>query len=387
MALPRPAALQVATDLLGLRPALRGRGRGCDGADVGVVALGGRARFLLPLASPAVTRAACLAYVRLRDQPTVAQRVAVATAFRLRGDRFVAPSRLRADDGPDGLLAHIADQVGQPQVAVAMGLGTVDAVWKPTLHVFDTAGTPLAFVKVGLGPVAASLVAREAEVLARWADHPDPRIVVPRLSGTSTWRKVPLVLVAPLPADVRRLPAPVSAWPVHTLDDAVADRPLAAAEWWTSRRTITEADTGADTCAGAGAHAGRGTPTVAQLLDRIEQRHGGVDLQWARWHGDWVLWNQARCSRGLVAWDWEYSEPAAPAGLDEVHGRYQQVRVVDGRPINDALAAARRAAPTRWLADAHVAMLLTRDAELARLAGEPTADSTQLRLAAAEALW
>ena len=92
-----------------------------------------------------------------------------------------------------------------------------------------------------------------------------------------------------------------------------------------------------------------------------------IDHAWARWHGDWVPWNLARCSRGLVAWDWEYSEPAAPVGLDDVHGRYQQHRVVQRRSVADALSQA--AAPSRWLADAHVAMLVARDAELGTLAG------------------
>jgi len=365
---PRSNALEVATDLLGLQPVTAGAAD--DDATLAVVAFAGRPRFLLPVVSPEATHAACLAYVGLRNRATIAQRFAVAGAFRLGAGRGVAPNRLRADDGPDGLLAHIAARLGRREVAVAMGLGTVDAVWKPTLQVFDTDGTPLAFVKIGLGPVAGALVAREAEALARWADHPDPRLVVPALLGTSTWRQIPLVMVAPLPPDVRRLPAPVSAWPVCSLDAPVSDGPLAVAEWWTTRRTAAE----------------DAQPTVAELLERIEERHNGQDLPWARWHGDWVLWNQARCSGGLVAWDWEYSEPAAPVGLDEVHGCYQQRRVVDGRPIAQALAAACAAAPTRWLADAHVAMLLTRDAELSRLAGKPTTDSSELNRAASEAL-
>ncbi len=110
--------------------------------------------------------------------------------------------------------------------------------------------------------------------------------------------------------------------------------------------------------------------------------HDTADHAWARWHGDWVPWNLARCHLGLVAWDWEYSEPGAPVGLDEVHGAYQQARVAEGRSIAEALRAAHHGAG--WVADAHIAMLITRSAELERLLGAPPADQAEL-LAAARA--
>ena len=85
-----------------------------------------------------------------------------------------------------------------------------------------------------------------------------------------------------------------------------------------------------------------------------------------------------------------------------MHGAYQQAHVVEGRTIAASLQVARRAAhrfvgspapgsadgepsdgtDARWLADAHVAMLITRDAELERLAGEPPAARPELLAAA-----
>ena len=370
------SALAVATELLGLRPVDAGRGPAA--AHFGVVRFRGRERFLVPLGWPAATRASCLAYVGLRSPSTRVSRRLVAEGLRrgaLRpGGRSASVEHHQGDAGAEGLSSHLAAALGQPEVAVAMGLGTVDAVWKPTLQVFTPDGSPLAFVKVGRGPVAAELVSREAEALARWAEHPDPRLVVPGLLGTTTWRGLPMVLVAPLPADARRLPAPVSPWPVRALDGPVPDTPLDRAPWWTTRRAI----------AGAGDTAADGE--LDALLSRIEARHGGTPRPWARWHGDWVPWNLARCHLGLVAWDWEYSEPGAPVGLDEVHGRYQQLRVGQARPVAEALAGAGASAPSPWTADAHLAMLLTRNAELVRLGGAVPGDDAEIRRFAAAAL-
>lgn len=364
-------ALSVATELLGLAPARRAEGP--PGGRFGVVSFQGRPRFLLPLGWSDAARAACLAYLGLRDRGTRITRRAVAAGLatglleRSGGGRWGALDHCVGDLDADGLLVHLARELDQEQVAVAVGLGVVDAVWKPTLHVFAPNGTPLAFVKVGRGPVAAELVGREAAALARWAAHPDPRIVVPDLLGATTWRGLPMVLVAPLPTDARRLPGPVSPWPVRTLDDPLPDTALSDAPWWTSRVDAAEA---------------AGDTTLEKLLQRIEDRHGCEDRAWARWHGDWVPWNLARCRQGLVAWDWEYSEPGAPVGLDEVHGRYQSERVGRRRPVAEALDAARSVAPSPWAADAHLAMLVTRDAELVRLGGDPSTDAHEIRVAA-----
>jgi hypothetical protein len=169
-----------------------------------------------------------------------------------------------------------------------------------------------------------------------------------------------------MPADVRRLPAgATSPWPVRQLDPPLPDGSVATAPWWTERRR-EHAD----------------VPEVDDLLDRIEARHGTEVHAWARWHGDWVPWNLARCHRGLVAWDWEYSEPGAPVGLDEVHGRYQVERVARGAGVDAALRTAHGAVADPWLPAAHLAMLVTRHARLARLAGTEVGDHRAVLAAA-----
>lgn len=365
------SSLDALTALLDLRPPRPGDGP--DRTHLGVVAGRSGPRFLVPLDFPDASPEACLAYLGLRSAKTRASRGAVGLALRFGLDRLVVRDVLTADTGPESLLALLDDLLEdtdeEPGLAVGVGLGRIDEVWKPTLQVFRPDGTPAAFVKIGLGPVGDRLVATEAATLAAWRDHPDPRLVVPDLIADTTWNGLRLAVVAPLPLDSRRLPsgsAP-SAWPVRELDGPEQHATVEGAGWWTQRRAA---------CADQ--------PAVDAILDRIEERHAGGEHAWARWHGDWVPWNLARCHLGLVAWDWEYSEPGAPVGLDEVHGTYQQAHVAEGRSIAESFAVAHTG--DRWLADVHVAMLVTRSAELERLLGRPPADQPELFGAATDAI-
>ena len=367
----RPAsALAAVTDLLDLRPAATALADGPGRTRLGLVAGRAGPRFLVPLGHPGAAPASCLAYLGLRDTRTRIQRGAVGVGLRLGLHRLVAGQSFTADVGPGSLVGEIARVLGVDEVAVGVGLGRIDEVWKPTLQVFDPDGTPLAFVKIGLGPVADELVATEAATLAAWGRQADPRLVVPGLLADTSWRGIRLVVVAPLPTDVRRLPPGIpSAWGVRTLDGPEVAATLAASPWWQSRRRTFADD-----------------PSVGELLDRVEARHGDAELGFARAHGDWVPWNLARCHLGLVAWDWEYSEGGGPVGIDETHGCYQQARVVEGRPIAEALAAARAVAPSPGVAGAHLAMLVTRSARLAQLAGRPPGDQVELFDAARRSL-
>jgi hypothetical protein len=123
-------------------------------------------------------------------------------------------------------------------------------------------------------------------------------------------------------------------------------------------------------------------PDVAELMEAVESAHGGEELSWARWHGDWVPWNLARSGRGLVAWDWEYSEPGAPVGLDEVHSTYQHERILRGRSVDDSLATAHRHAASAAVADLHLTMLATRCVLLRRLGGVEVSDHAAVLAAA-----
>ncbi len=357
---PPSGALGALAGLLGLRQVGRDGDATDEAADLGLVGQVQRPRFLLPLGHRAATTAACLAYVRLRPRTTQATRVAVAAAAGAGFAGRVTSARYAADRSPGSLLAHLGEVLGEPDLQVAIGVGNHDEVWKPTLQCFTPDGDPVAYVKVGLGPVGAHLVATERNALERWEDHDDPRLVVPGLRAATTWDGHPVICTEPMPLDVRRVPdGPIGAWPVRLLDPPLPDRPIGEAPWWTERVARHSTDADAD---------------VAEVLATIGACHRTGERAWARWHGDWVPWNMARSGRGLVVWDWEYSEPGAPVGLDEVHRAYQVTRVRDGSTVEVALAAARQAAGDDWVADAHLAMLLTRGAWLRALSGTEAND-------------
>jgi hypothetical protein len=354
-----PGGLALLADLIGLRPA-------GPHARLGLVGDLTHPRFLVPLGHGPATRAALVAYNRLRPLRTRLARSAVAAGTRGGLDRLVLSHRFDLDIGPDSLVDHLARLLDTPDLQVAVGVGNVDHVWKPTLQCFTPDGEPVAYAKVGTGPVGAHLVAHERPVLEAWAAADDPRLVVPRILAATSWRGRPVICCEPMPVDARRLPpGPVSAWPVRQLDPPEPDRPLVAAPWWTGRLA---------------AHADH--PDVGPLLEAVASHHAGPDRPWARWHGDWVPWNLARARRGLVAWDWEYSEAAAPVGLDEAHGAYQQVRFGHRRSVTEAVAAARRVADDDRVGDAQLVALATRHALLERLVGEPVGDHREVMAAA-----
>jgi hypothetical protein len=402
---PRPGpvtALEAVTALLGLRPA-GAPGSTSTTARFGVVAGRSGPRFLVPLDHPAAAPQACLAYLGLRDLRTRATRGAAGLALRAGVRRGVIAEVLEADAGPGSLLDELGRLLEHPEhgraLAVAVGLGQHDEVWKPTLQVFRPDGEPAAFVKVGLGAVADQLVATEAATLALWGQEPDPRLVVPELLAEARWEGLRLAVVAPLPTDARRLPAQqvTDAWPVRELDGPLRTVAPADAPWWQARRA-------------ANAEHRR----VDELLDRIEQRHR-APASWGRWHGDWVPWNLARCHRGLVAWDWEYSRAGRAGGprrgprcLPGGTGRPGPIdlgrahrsrparaprRLADCRPpcsCSSALAppptptapmrdAARRtsAPPSTWLADA-TSPCWSPQPELEHRLGRPPADGAEL---------
>ena len=365
-AAPR-TALDVITDLLGLRPA---DGTTPPGARLALVSGRKGPRFLVPTGWHDAAVASCLAYQGLRDPKTRAGRAVVGNALRVGAGRFVTGATYAADTGEGSLLAHLRELCGRDDLAVAVGLGRMDELWRPTLQVFAPDGTPIAFVKIGRGPLVSTLVAVEADALRRWMDHPDPRLVVPAVLAEGRWRDQPVLAVAPLPDDAARLPGgTIGAGAVRTLDPPLPDAPIEAAPWWADRVARFADD-----------------PEIGPILERIAARHAGPDRPWARWHGDWVPWNLARCHRGLIAWDWEYSEPGAPVGLDETHFAYQVAHLQEGRTVPEALRIARAVAPTPWVADAHIAMLVTRAGDLARLAGHPVTNHHDVLPAAADAI-
>lgn len=323
-------------DLFGLRAASPGD----DGPQLAVISGGGRPRFVVPTDTNAAAAAACLAYNRLRDRRTRLQRAAIGAALRLGGSSLLRPDRRRIDTSDDSLFIHLCELLGRDDLCIAVGLGTFDTVWKPTLQIMSRAGVPIAYVKVGWTPFTTSLVTNEADTLEAIAvpsGTPMP-LVAPTLSHRSTWRDRTLVVVSPLPRDVRRfnddddVPSPA---PVVEMGAQRTTQALGATSWW--ERLAASIDAGAD-------HSG--DRHLAEALGRVADRYASTDVELGRWHGDWTPWNLATSpSRGLVACDWEHSAPDAPVGLDELHSAFQVRRLLRGDDAARAFASSAASAP------------------------------------------
>jgi hypothetical protein len=285
------------------------------------------ARFLLPLAAWPVRSAALLAYNRLRPPGVRRRRALLAAAVRTHPTLFGrlpvltvwAPRGVAAEDV---LVAGRVQSLLDVSVHAAIGVHTPDPNAKPTLQLIAASGSPAAYVKIGWNDATRALVATEAAALGsmpRAPHHPlAPALLHAGTVGDGASRQ-DFVAAAPLPADVRGV-APDAAPEIEAVL-AVArvggppTAPVALVEGPVAARL-----------------GGRFTP----VLDR----HGTVALEFGRWHGDWVPWNLARSSAGLVAWDWEHSAAGMPVGSDVVHHAFQVALTLRHE---DAAAATRAA--------------------------------------------
>jgi hypothetical protein len=69
---------------------------------------------------------------------------------------------------------------------------------------------------------------------------------------------------------------------------------------------------------------------LRRAVDWIERRHGGEEIAFGAWHGDFTPWNMARTGDATYLWDWERAAPA-PVGLDLLHFLFQSVCRFEGR--------------------------------------------------------
>ncbi|GAA3127995.1 hypothetical protein GCM10010466_18480 [Planomonospora alba] len=279
-----------------------------------------RARLLLPLGAP---RAAGTALRRYSHDLGVKARlgrglfsVAVRTGLpqRFLPDRMrVRPSR----PGEESVERRLSEILGRP-VVVSVSIGNARANRKPVLQAITPSGESLAFVKVGDTDVARELIRAEAAALTRLSGLHLPGIRVPEVIRHETWRGLELLVMSALPTGVRRW-RPSGAVPVAAMSAlsaaTAASGALAGSSFLDRLRGVPEQVADPRTAA-----------RLADLADRVAERHGDLELRFGAWHGDWTPWNMA-WRRDLVhLWDWERFAPAVPVGFDALHYTLQQVR-------------------------------------------------------------
>jgi hypothetical protein len=239
----------------------------------------------------------------------------------------------------DLLTAHLAQLLGSGPVVVAFG-GCSGPYRKPVLQVFNASGSPLGYVKVGWNEWSRNAVRQEFTALSARANRQNG-LGVPAVLGLSVWQGLDLLITAPLPSKVRRLPADERQPGVGLLRAISELTPsyvsvLADSPWWRRLRARI-ADGMADPAAAA---------RLVAVADRIEHSCADAKLKFGSWHGDLVPWNLAQLDDHLYAWDWESSEPDAPLGFDALHFHFQVAFVTGRQEVVEAAGVAASKART-----------------------------------------
>lgn len=177
--------------------------------------------------------------------------------------------RLPVGGGPDTIETHLSDVLGRRVRVVVHVRPARRANRKPILEAYDESGL-VGFVKIGDSPRARRLVRYEGEVLRMLAGQPLKVVVPPDVLYHGEWRGLEVLLVSPLPAGSRRVPA-------HLLTSAVRE--------------------------------------IAAI-----RPYGDKGIGEAAWHGDLTPWNIAAGPDGrLLVWDWERFAVGVPLGFDALH--------------------------------------------------------------------
>jgi hypothetical protein len=275
----------------------------------------GRPRLLVP-AHPPSTAARVLRHAA--PPGTRLQRLVVTAAKRALAIPGVAPVALRralAISGPAGgdtFAAYVQERLGQG-LSLVVHVGSPDRPnRKPVVQLVDSGGAPVAFAKLGASRLAKRLVAEERDALRALGSVPLRHVTVPALLHHGQWNSQEVLVESALPLwraqgsagtarleqamievagifGIRRVPLSESGYLVAVLD----------------RLRAFDDD--------------RDAQGVSEVATRLLAAHGGLELEFGAWHGDWSPWNIRATRDTVFVWDWERFASGVPVGFDALH--------------------------------------------------------------------
>ena len=287
------------------------------------------ARLLVPLGSP---KAAATALARNHDATSKKARLAraglgaglkIGLTQRVadRVDIFVDPALSPAERPQHLLTEHLRTMFGRRDLEMAVILGVPRLNRKPVLQVLASDGTVVGYVKAAWNDLTAGLVRNEARVLADLAAAKPTTFTPPAFVAAGPWGGLELIAASALPNAARPDPAQILDPPMAVIAEIAglwgrSTARLSDSPYWTGVRDRLASQDSSD--------------LLQRAVDWIERRHGGDDIAFGAWHGDFTPWNMARSSEITYLWDWERSA-AAPAGLDLLHFLFQGVCRFEGQ--------------------------------------------------------
>ncbi len=226
------------------------------------------------------------------------------------------------------LVEHLARCLGEAELVAAVTIGAQRRNRKPVLQLIRPNGRVVGFAKVGWSPLTHDLVRTEFETLQAINGQLPPNLVAPSVLTVEHWRDVTVAVTSPLRAPLMAAGRPPT--------EANMVRAIAAAQ---PIGAETEAPT-AVVASSATVRDGLAVGLAETIdLDRLLDRHDGVELPVGLWHGDLTPWNMARRGATVLVWDWEFAGWGRPIGFDALHHHFEHHRRQIGGDNETALAA------------------------------------------------
>jgi hypothetical protein len=240
---------------------------------------------------------------------------------------------ITARPGDRVLLDYLSRALGEPRLRIAGTDRPCRDFVTPVIQLFTDEGRCVGFAKIGWDSVTHRMIDDEVEALRRVRAAAPYSVRVPAVLWHGYWQDLAVMVTAPMPTDIRRLPRRARV-PVDPLAEiAAVDGPMSPTALRTSEYLRAATDTGF-------LAATLGRREVLNRVERIEADLGDVELMFGRWHGDWVPWNLGRSGGSLFAWDWAYSATAVPFGFDVLHFTAVPDEVLRGASRAEAAAHA-----------------------------------------------
>ncbi|MDH5277650.1 MAG: hypothetical protein OEW53_01250 [Actinomycetota bacterium] len=299
-----------------------------------------RPKFLVPVGARAASRAAFSKYLTTSSVQTRGFGYLSAAGFgtplgeRVFGGRVfvgIDPSIPTAQWPEWLLLEHLRQVLGGNRLVAYLPVRRAVPNAKPTLRLFERTGAPRGYVKVGWSEATRGVVRNEAAAL-RDVQGRLGLLQAPALAASGSWQGQEYAVAASLPPGVRGWTREPSSTP-ELLAGIVRSGKTGRAPLATSSFA---ARVRADLVRAAEREPEVST-ALLRWLDRLSARH--AELDFGRWHGDYVPGNLGRTPDGPVAWDWEYSDPDVPVGFDLLHWHFQaRLSPDDGNLVDSARA-------------------------------------------------